>query len=1113
MSGTGHGPPRPCRTRVTPARRPPACAGAPGPPARQPVLPGAHGAPGPPRGRTRSPSERTSPSVLPPRPLAGLARAVVTASVVRWFQRYGGGELSGIGHEQSANNRVDDGLFAEQSTLFDWLDTPGGRPMGRPQDSVDPDAPKEMRELAERLRDAMDTAGYSGVTELADAAGKARGTVSDALNGKRVSWETVKAVLRACDIPPSTEWKTRCEDAERARRRRDRRAHGEDTPDTGQRGPGLYSIRPPVGELPARVRGRDALLALLGEALESPGQYVEVLHGLGGCGKTTVALRLARDAREHGYTVFWVPADDHDRTVTALRDVALEMGADEDEVADAWAGRASATDLLWRHLDEAERPWLLVLDNADAPDRLAAPGRMPGDSTGWVRASGAGLTVVTTRVGTADVWGGGTRLHPVEPLPADDGADILIDLAGNAGTAAEARRLADRLGGLPLALRLAGAYLARTARGAGLLRQRGGSPKRIRTFVAYLEALGDLGPDLLDRGAGTGVLPDTERLHRSLIGRTWELTLDFLDAQGLLEARPLMRLLSCFAPDPFPADLLDVDTAARYGLLPDPPVHERVDAALQSLVDFSLVEVVDDTDVSEGEEPVPLLRVHRLVLESNARQVRESPERERAAIWGAAVEMFAVGAEREPESPENWPWWRLLVPHTVAAVAKVGDDSTRTLRLALRSGIEAFTFLWFSGQHETGKALAASLRARCGALEAEDEVRLTIRNRFALATMEGAAVEAEYADLLAIQRRVLGQEHPETLMTRHNLAATASGSGDPVGVEAELRAVLQARRRVLGPASPYTAITQSALAAFVQFRGDNEEAHVQYDALIDDYRGDRSLLGHYSRHQIAHRLDEMGRLPEAEVEYRHVLSEFEDAGAEGTKSYRELVRCLAVNLRRQKVPAAREESLRYVALTERAEPFDSQEFHAALHLHGDALRALEEYAEAESVYRDVLVKRRAAGCDEQDSALLRDRHCLAHTLEDSGRAQQASEEMTAVYESYREVLGADAEQTRSSLLCAVGFLRGSGDWDAATALYRTLYESECRVYGPDHAEPLFTRFRLSQAQYESGASARADAVSETESVLSALPEAEGVRDGWVDTVREALDGLRAADER
>lgn len=154
--------------------------------------------------------------------------------------------------------------------------------------------------------------------------------------------------------------------------------------------------------------------------------------------------------------------------------------------------------------------------------------------------------------------------------------DVLIDLCGHAGDRGEARALAERLGGLPLALRSAGTYLGRTSRGGGLLCREAGRPARAATFDAYRQALGDSALDLLDEGVPH--LNDVERLeqrHRGLVSRTWEMGLDLLEAQGHVHARALMRLMSCFASAPLPADLLDeavlAETAGRAVVLDDPP--------------------------------------------------------------------------------------------------------------------------------------------------------------------------------------------------------------------------------------------------------------------------------------------------------------------------------------------------------------------------------------------------------------------------------------------------------------------------------------------------------------------------------------------------------------
>ncbi|MBW5426195.1 hypothetical protein GKQ77_32355, partial [Streptomyces sp. BG9H] len=367
---------------------------------------------------------------------------------------------------------------------------------------VEPRAPEEMRALATRLRQLLGRHGFSGVRDVSGICGLSRTTVSDALGGSRApSWSTVSTLLKCCRVQPDTSWRRAQEEAkaaEREWRRRTRAGHetagrtaakraaaeppsapGASGPDPSPHNapasavPGTFTVRAPYGELPPRVRGRDGLLADLHRALTADRDRIQVLYGLGGCGKTTVALGLARLAKDEGHQVFWLSAATRDSLVTGMRQVARDLGVPEPRVEEAWSGRASAMDLVWRALDGAERPWLLVVDNVDEPGRTASLHGSPGDGTGWIRPSGAGLTVVTTRIGNPAVWGGEATCRPVDVLSPEDGAEVLVDFAGNAGPMADARALARRLGGMPLALKLAGSYLARTGRGAGLLRRRG----------------------------------------------------------------------------------------------------------------------------------------------------------------------------------------------------------------------------------------------------------------------------------------------------------------------------------------------------------------------------------------------------------------------------------------------------------------------------------------------------------------------------------------------------------------------------------------------------------------------------------------------------------------
>ncbi|MET7439139.1 AAA family ATPase [Streptomyces sp. NPDC005496] len=992
---------------------------------------------------------------------------------------------------------------------------------------VDASAPQAAREFADRLRTVARQAGYVGVRELAAGTGIGRTTVSDALTAKRVpTWKTLAALLRGCDITPDGNWAKACEAAREAVEREKQAAKGVNRtgaePDDASpaalasRGPGTFSIRAPYGELPPRLRGRDDLLRQLESALAEGESRVQVLYGLGGCGKTTVALNLARHARDRGYSVFWLSASTPDRVVTGMREVARELGADEEAIEAAWAGHISATDLVWRELDAAERPWLLVVDNADEPGWLAPEGGSPGDGTGWLRSSSAGMTVVTSRISNPDVWGRQSDTHRIEVLSPEDGRDVLLDLAGQSGDPAEARVLSERLDGLPLALKLAGSYLSRSARGAGLLRRQGRSQGRVRTFAAYIEALGEAGAGFLDQGEHWRLdESDVEHTHRRLIGRTWEISLNLLDEQQLPEARTLMRLLSCCAPAPLPVELLDPD-------LWDTPTEldsalDRADRALEALVDLSLVDVVDVAQggAFKGQEPVPCLVSHRLVLEANALRLADSPLQERAGVWKAITRILEKGATPAPELPRNWPWWRLVAPHVVAALT-AAPDSEEVLLPLLRSGLAAYAFYAFANDFDDAAQLAHLLRARGTSLPACHPISLSIRHRVALSSLEGAEQLAEFEQILSEQLAELGPEHRETLITRHDIAVFTEE--DTAEKEAELRAVLNARRRILGPADAYTLLTHGALAAVVAARGhDDDGFEAEYRSLIEHTRSttpeDHRYLPLYSRHHMAHALDTAERWAEAEAEYRSVLDDLEVSGAEDSTLYRDMSKCLAKNLQKQRKYADAVEVINkcmpwFDGRDAERSPVSPWALHIR-HLRGDLLSKCGSKTEAESEIRAVL-EERLRTTDANDSVVLSERHCLAHSLEAINRCTEAQEEFRTVARGYAEILGANAERTRSSRFCLARSLHHHGEHAEALDLYEQVLAAEVTELGDNHSDTLVTRFRIDQCRFDMGLLTASEALEAFEHTKAKQVELVGMENSRVSMIDKAISTIHSA---
>jgi hypothetical protein len=190
---------------------------------------------------------------------------------------------------------------------------------------------------------------------------------------------------------------------------------------------------------------------------------------------------------------------------------------------------------------------VLVFDNLDHPAAIAT-GEPVAEYRGWIRPSGVGLVLVSSRDRDPATWGPAATPIPLGPLDPISGGQMLCADAPHAGTPTQAQTLSTRLGSQPLALRAAGRALSRPT-------------AALRTFTSYQQALADrtirVLPDL--PAAPDAANPDTAR---SLVGHTWELSLDQLATEGQPTARPLLRLLALLAEAPIPRSLIVVRVVA-----------------------------------------------------------------------------------------------------------------------------------------------------------------------------------------------------------------------------------------------------------------------------------------------------------------------------------------------------------------------------------------------------------------------------------------------------------------------------------------------------------------------------------------------------------------------
>src|SRR3954467_3800053 len=209
--------------------------------------------------------------------------------------------------------------------------------------------------------------------------------------------------------------------------------------------PGFAGALPGVWRGPLRnprVTGRDGMLAELRRRLHTDEAtlVVQALYGLGGVGKTQLALEYAHRFAADYDVVWWVDAEQPVLIPDQLATLATKLGVP------AALTVADTVDRLMAELRRQER-WLLIFDNAERPADIAE--YLPG---------GTGHVLITSRY---PAWGAlGGRLE-VDVLTRPETIALLRDRIATLDEEL-AHDLAAELGDLPLAAAQAAAYLEQT---------------------------------------------------------------------------------------------------------------------------------------------------------------------------------------------------------------------------------------------------------------------------------------------------------------------------------------------------------------------------------------------------------------------------------------------------------------------------------------------------------------------------------------------------------------------------------------------------------------------------------------------------------------------------
>jgi hypothetical protein len=488
-------------------------------------------------------------------------------------------------------------------------------------------------------------------------------------------------------------------------------------------------MAPRIWNVPNRnadFTGRSAILEKLHDDLVGGRKAVvlaRALYGLGGVGKTQVALEYAHRYQADYDLIWWIPAEQPQAISLALADLAERLGI---QAGDNAAEAAKAA-LEWLRRDTLGR-WLLIFDNAGDPSDLEP--YLP---------AGSGHVLITSR---NHGWA-----HRAEPLEVDiftrdeSIAHLMrhvprLDLR-------DAEKISAAVGDLPLAIEQAAAWLAETGMPAALY------VERLATQAA--SALGLNKP--FDYA-----LP---------VAATWNLSLDRL-RQRTPAAVHLLQILAFCSPEPISMNLLYSDEMNAFLLPFDETLTEkfllgrvigdisrlalvRVDSGANSLQIHRLVQAVIRSQMTDGEQSEARHEVHKILADARPQQ-------------------------GETDDPANWSTYDIIWPHLGPSSAEECDDP-RTRQLL----IDWVRYQWKHGEFESGLSLANRLQSLwCHQLGPDHQQTLHLQFQIANVLRSlGRFGEARDLDtyVLERQRAVLGADHLHALMTAGGLAADLRALG------------------------------------------------------------------------------------------------------------------------------------------------------------------------------------------------------------------------------------------------------------------------------------------------------------------------------------------------
>jgi tetratricopeptide (TPR) repeat protein len=339
----------------------------------------------------------------------------------------------------------------------------------------------------------------------------------------------------------------------------------------------------------------------------------------------------------------------------------------------------------------------------------------------------------------------------------------------------------------------------------------------------------------------------------------------------------------------------------------------------------------------------------------------------------------------------------------------------------------------------------------------QPDIEISLRNTIGNTYLDLGLYDSALTQLKAaneICRSVMGEEHPNTLRSMHNLAEVFSRQGKYSEAEALIRQVLEVARRVLGEEHPNTLISRKTLGTVFLEQGKSSEAEVLYNQLLETFR---RVMGEEHRetlgilHNLAIVRWDQGKYAEAEKLNRQVLEVQQRALGEEHPDTLSSMNNLANALSRQgKYSEAEAFYRRILKIQRRNFGEEHPETLSSMHNLANALSSQGKHSEAISLYRQVVEGRRPA-LGEEHPDTLKSMYSLGLLLRRRGNTRAEAEALFfEVADKSPSVLGEEHSLTTVSLHNLARLYRYEGKLSKAEGYFRRLLDLRRRVDGEEN---------------------------------------------------------------